>query len=126
MTNRNGFRPYDYGYLRCTKCAIWVEKDKVVEFDAQGSPLCPNPRCHRRLRSKSRGSRKRARDVESKLLPCPFSSEVKCSFIKSQGSISYGRCERCGEYRRFMAEMAAEDEKMMDEIDEIQRTGVWK
>jgi hypothetical protein len=60
LTNHKGFRPYEHGYLRCTNCSTWVKEDKVVRFDAQGSPLCPDPHCHRRLRGKRRRSRKEA------------------------------------------------------------------
>jgi hypothetical protein len=36
------------------------------------------------------------------------------------------RCFKCPHYRRFEHVMDEEDEKIMDEIDEIRRTGVWK
>lgn len=60
------------------------------------------------------------RDANLKLFSCPF-SDVKCSFVKAQGAIPYGRCERCGEYQKFMSQMAEEDERIMDEIDEERR-----
>jgi hypothetical protein len=36
------------------------------------------------------------------------------------------RCLKCCHYRRFECEMDEEDERVMDEIDEIGETGVWK
>lgn len=63
----------------------------------------------------------------SKILSCFFEKSVLCSFRKDEkirGLME--RCSECREYKRVMAEIEADDEEVMDEIDEIRRTGVWK
>jgi len=54
-----------------------------------------------------------------KLLSCVFSDAVLCSYRKDVGFRIMGRCFKCPEWKRFEAEMDAEDERMMDEIDDI-------
>ena len=66
------------------------------------------------------------RGRESSALPCVFFDDVLCSFRKEEGSYVMGRCFKCSHYLRFEREMDEEDKKMMDEIDEINRTGVYK
>jgi len=61
-----------------------------------------------------------------KVLPCAFLPDVLCSFRKSEKFGIMDRCFKCSHYLRFMCEMDEEDERVMDEIDEIHRTGVWK
>jgi len=61
-----------------------------------------------------------------KCLPCVFFDDILCSYRKDVRSGVMGRCLKCCHYRRFEREMDEEDEKIMDEIDKIQRTGVWK
>lgn len=61
-----------------------------------------------------------------KILPCLFWNDVVCSYRKDTRSGIMSRCLTCVHYRKFEADMDEADEKMMDEIDEIQRTGVWK
>lgn len=61
-----------------------------------------------------------------KCLPCVFFDDVLCSYRKDVGFGVMGRCLKCRHYRRFEREMDEADAKIMDEIDEIQRTGVWK
>ena len=61
-----------------------------------------------------------------KLLGCLFLLDVLCSYRKDAGLVVMSRCFKCVHYIRFMAEMDEEDERVMDEIDEIHRTGVWK
>ena len=61
-----------------------------------------------------------------KVLPCVFFDDVLCSYRKDVRSGVMGRCSKCRHYRRFEREMDEEDERIMDEIDEIRRTGVWK
>ncbi len=59
-------------------------------------------------------------------LSCVFSNDVLCSYRKDVNSGIMSRCFNCSHYSRFKHEMEEEDEKIMDEIDEIHRTGVWK
>ena len=57
-----------------------------------------------------------------KPLFCLFLLDVLCSFRKS-GKV-FGvmdRCLKCPHYLRFLDEMAEEDEKVMDEIERMQR-----
>ena len=61
-----------------------------------------------------------------KCLPCVFFDDVLCSYRKDVGFGVMGRCLKCRHYRRFEREMDEADAKIMDEIDEIRRTGVWK
>ena len=66
-------------------------------------------------------------DVESKVLSCLFLPDILCSYVKSEKSTGVmDRCLKCRHYHAFLREMAEEDEKVMDEIDEIRRTGVYK
>jgi hypothetical protein len=53
------------------------------------------------------------------LLSCVFFENVLCSFVRSAKLGVMVRCYECPQYRRFEAEMDAEDERMMDEIDDI-------
>ena len=58
-----------------------------------------------------------------KILPCLFLLDVKvCSFRKSEKFVGLmDRCLKCPHYLKFLDEMAEEDEKVMDEIDEWRR-----
>jgi hypothetical protein len=60
------------------------------------------------------------------VLKCVFWDDVLCSFRKDVRSGVMARCFECPHYRRFEREMDEEDERVMNEIDEIRRTGVWK
>ena len=64
--------------------------------------------------------------VKKKLFPCLFLLDVLCSFRKYEKLGIMDRCLKCEHYKRFLKEMAEEDERVMDEIDEIRRTGVYK
>ena len=66
------------------------------------------------------GPKKRNR---RKLLSCMFLDDVLCSFRKSEKFGIMNRCLKCRHYRRFMQEMAEEDERVMDEIDKIRKYG---
>jgi hypothetical protein len=66
-------------------------------------------------------------DVESKVFSCLFMLDVLCSHVKSEKSKGVmDRCLKCRHYLRFLRIMHDEDMKVMDEIDEIRRTGVYK
>jgi len=56
-----------------------------------------------------------------KILSCVFLDDVLCSYRKSEKFTVMGRCLNCCHYARFMREMAEEDAKVMDEIDEMRR-----
>ena len=56
---------------------------------------------------------------------CLFNSEVFCPHSKiPKQDRAGGVCEGCQYYVEWEREMDEEDERVMDEIDEIQRTGV--
>lgn len=58
---------------------------------------------------------------------CLFFDDVFCRYSKILKKDRVGSvCSRCEHYARFEREMDEEDERVMDEIDEIRRTGVWK
>jgi len=57
----------------------------------------------------------------SKVLSCVFFDDVLCSYRKYEGFGLMNRCFTCREYRRFMREMAKQDEKDDNEILEIHR-----
>ena len=66
-------------------------------------------------------------DVESKVFSCSFMLDVLCSYVKSEKSTGVmDRCLKCRHYEEFLREMHEEDMKVMHEIDEIRRTGVYK
>jgi hypothetical protein len=63
--------------------------------------------------------------VESWL--CLFFDDVFCPYPKvSRENRAGSVCLGCQHYANFEREMDEEDERIMDEIDEIRRTGVWK
>jgi hypothetical protein len=74
--------------------------------------------------------RERLELAERKLMDswlCLFFDDVFCPHSKiprlsREGSV----CLSCEHYERFEREMEEEDERIMDEIDEIRRTGVWR
>ena len=61
-----------------------------------------------------------------KVLPCVFWEGLLCSYRKDTRVGMMGRCFKCPHYAKFEREMDEEDERIMDEIDEIRRSGVWK
>jgi len=65
-------------------------------------------------------------DILLEPLHCVFDDGVLCSFRKGTKVAIMGRCWKCPHFKRFESEMDDEDEKVMAEIDEIYRTGVWK
>lgn len=76
-------------------------------------------------------SHARATETGSKILkrlplPCIFWDDVLCSFRRDTKDKIMDKCLNCCEYARFLRDMDAEDKKVMDQIDEIHRTGVWK
>ena len=65
--------------------------------------------------------------VEKKLLSCLFWLDVLCSYRRRYEKLGImDRCLKCPHYFRFLREMDKEDQKVMDEVDEIRRTGVYK
>ena len=57
-----------------------------------------------------------------KVLSCLFLLDVLCSFRTSEKVFGImDRCLKCEYYLSFLKEMAEEDEKVMDEIDEMRR-----
>ena len=54
-----------------------------------------------------------------KPLLCLFLNNVLCSYRKTEKVTVMSRCFKCRHHRRFLREMAEEDKKVMDEIDEI-------
>ena len=66
-------------------------------------------------------------DVESKVFSCLFMPNIFCSYVLSEKSVGImDRCLKCRYYEEFLRLMHEEDMKVMDEIDEIRRTGVYK
>jgi len=64
--------------------------------------------------------------VSKKSLSCLFFADVLCSYVKYGKIGVLDRCLKCAHYERFMNQMDAEDQKVMDDIDEIRRTGMYK
>jgi len=57
-----------------------------------------------------------------KPLSCLFMLDVLCSYVKSERSVGVmDRCLKCRHYARFLREMAEEDEKVMDWIDNLRK-----
>jgi len=57
-----------------------------------------------------------------KVLSCLFLLDVLCSFRTSEKIFGImDRCLRCKHYLEFLKVMQEEDEKIMDEIDEMRR-----
>jgi hypothetical protein len=54
-----------------------------------------------------------------KVLSCAFWNNVLCSFRKIEEFGIMPRCLKCPHYLRFVREMDEDDERVMDEIDEI-------
>jgi len=54
---------------------------------------------------------------------CLFLLDVFCSYRKSDKIRFMNRCLKCRYYKQFLREMAEEDEKAMDEIDQIRKHG---
>jgi hypothetical protein len=61
-----------------------------------------------------------------RILPCAFFDDVLCVFREDAKFDIMPMCFECSHYKRFMREMEEEDNRIMDEIDEIRRTGVYK
>ena len=60
--------------------------------------------------------------MSPKPLSCLFKVKVFCSFRKSDKVFGImGKCLTCRHYLEFLKEMEEEDEKIMDEIDEMRR-----
>ena len=60
--------------------------------------------------------------MSQKPLSCLYLLDELCSYVKSEKSSGVmDRCLKCRHYLRFLREMAEEDEKAMDEIDEMRR-----
>ena len=68
----------------------------------------------------------KVKSVKKKLLSCVFLPDVLCSFRVNEKLGVMDRCLRCSHYKRFLREMAEEDEKVMSEIDKIRRFGYAK
>lgn len=56
-------------------------------------------------------------------MPCVFLNDVKCPYRKNMKQYVLRQCEVCSHRERFEREMEEEDERIMNEIDEIRRTG---
>jgi len=63
---------------------------------------------------------------KSESLSCVFLNDVLCSYRKDEKFSVMVRCMKCSHYAKFTRDMDEEDERVMNEIDEIRRTGVWK
>lgn len=59
-------------------------------------------------------------------LPCSFLDGVSCCYRKSVRPSLMERCWNCRHFERYKREMFEADERVMDEIDEERRTGVFK
>ena len=60
--------------------------------------------------------------MSPKALHCLFLLDVLCSYRKSEKVFGImDRCLKCKHYLEFLRVMQEEDEKMMDEIDEMRR-----
>lgn len=74
--------------------------------------------------------REKLEEAERKLMDswlCFFYDDVFCPYSKIPKEKRIGSvCLRCEHYARWEREMEEEDERVMNEIDEIRRTGVWK
>jgi len=58
-----------------------------------------------------------------KILSCLFLNNVLCSFRRTEKTWGImARCFRCAHFARFMVDMAEEDDRMMDRIDEMRRS----
>jgi hypothetical protein len=64
--------------------------------------------------------------VDSSVLKCAFLDDVVCSYRKDEKFGIMNRCFKCPHYLRFEREMAEEEERFFDEVDEANRTGVLK
>ena len=60
-------------------------------------------------------------DVKPKILSCLFLLDVLCSYRKTEGFGVMDRCMKCRHYEEFLRVMQEEDEKVMDEVDEMRR-----
>jgi tellurite resistance protein len=58
-----------------------------------------------------------------KILSCVLLPDVLCSFRKSEKSTIMDRCWKCPHFKKFEQEMAEEDQRVMDAIDEERRRG---
>ena len=56
-----------------------------------------------------------------KVSSCIFFDDVLCSFRKDLRFGMMSKCFKCPEYRRFEREMDEEDERVMNEIDNIRK-----
>ena len=56
-----------------------------------------------------------------KVLSCLFMTNVLCSYVKNEKYGVMDRCMKCPHYEEFLRIMDAEDQKIMDEFDEILR-----
>jgi hypothetical protein len=78
------------------------------------------------IKMRKRVVRELGGETGSTSLPCLFRDDVPCPYRRDKKFGLMVRCFKCSHYERFMTEMQKEDERIMDEIDEIRRTGVWK
>jgi hypothetical protein len=78
------------------------------------------------INRKENKNRATSSDGSVKVFKCLFFEDVLCSFRKSEKFAILDQCFKCPHYSRFIREMDEEDQRVMDEIDEIRRTGVWK
>jgi hypothetical protein len=62
-----------------------------------------------------------ANENRSNLLPCVFLDGVLCSYRKSTRFTVMDRCLKCRHYRRFVCEMAKEEDEFWSFVDEVQK-----
>jgi restriction endonuclease len=56
-----------------------------------------------------------------KPLSCLFLDDVLCSYRKDERLTVLSRCFKCPHYERWQRMMDEDDERMMDEIDEMRK-----
>jgi len=57
----------------------------------------------------------------NKVFSCLFLLDILCSYRKTEKLGVMDRCLNCRYYREFLCIMDEEDQKVMDEIDEMRR-----
>jgi len=77
---------------------------------------CPFGACFKKLESQRHAC------MSPKAFHCLFLLDIFCLYVKTEKFTGImDRCLKCPHYLSFLREMAEEDEKVMDEIDEMRR-----
>jgi hypothetical protein len=113
--------------LNQQSCLVGAHCSHAVLTAKIGVYRCPFGACFKKLENQKRGASQmvdvdRAVDSsvqEGKVLSCMFYDDVLCSYRKSEKFGVMDRCRKCRHYKRFLREMAEEDEKVMAEIDRM-------